>query len=147
MKKCIAIILALTCVSCLAGCSPNEYITGTIKFYSEPTKEFTDPVSVISIKLSNEQAKEIKTAINNVNEWTNDYTVNRLEYYFDGELNFSDSNTVYYFSYEYNLIYYDHYFAGIAAEEMQYIKDMGMSAKDSSEVSVRYDHGYIFKGW
>ncbi len=37
---------------------------------------------------------------------------------------FSDSEFVYYFSYEYSLIYYGSYFAGISDEDMQFIKDI-----------------------
>ena len=57
MRKLIPLILSLAFVLALVGCSnsSNEDITGTIKFYSEPTKEFTDPVSVTSIELSKDQ--------------------------------------------------------------------------------------------
>ena len=110
----------------LVGCSnvSKEDITGNMKFYSEATKEFAAPISTTSIELSKEQVKEIKSILNNGKEWLDDHTVNRLEYYFDGEFNLSDSEFVYYFAYEPNIIYYDHYFAEITAEEMQFLKDI-----------------------
>lgn len=105
----------------------NEDTAGTIKFYSETTKEFTEPVSTTSIELSKEQEKEIKRILKNVKEWTDDHSVNRLAYYFDGEFTLSDSEFVYYFTYEYNVIYYDHYYAEIGTEEMEYIKSIGVT--------------------
>ena len=124
MKKLIALLLALVCVLGLVGCSntSNEDAAGTIKFYSEATKEFTEPVSSTSIELSKKQEKEIKKILKNVKEWTDDHSVDRLAYYFDGEFTLSDSEFVYYFTYEYNVIYYDHYYAEIGAEEMEFIK-------------------------
>ena len=60
-----------------------------------------------------------------MDEWTDDHSVDRLEYYFDGDFQFSDREYTYYFTYEYNVIYYDHYYAEIPAEDMQHIKDLG----------------------
>lgn len=134
MKKLMTLVLALVCVLSLVGCSNTsneditgtikEDITGTIKFYSEATKEFTDPVSVTSIELSKEQIEEIKAILDNVEDWVDDHAVNRSEYYFDGEFKLSDSEFVYYFTYEYDVIYYDHYIGKITAEEMQFIKNI-----------------------
>ena len=50
--------------------------------------------------------------------------VDRLAYYFDGDIQFADREHTYRFTYEYNVIYYDHYFAEIPEEDMQYIKSM-----------------------
>lgn len=126
MKKYIAWFLVLLCVLGLIGCSSpsNEDITGTIKFYSEATKEFTTPVSSTSMELSKAQAEEIKRILHNVTEWVDDHSVDRLAYYFDGEFQLSDSEFVYYFTYEYDVIYYDHYIGKITAEEMQFIKSI-----------------------
>ncbi len=110
---------------------PAEYtnnISGTIKFYYEPTKEFTEPVGegITSLSSNHGEAykiiKELKTIIENVGEWIDDYAVNRDAFYFNGEIKFSDSDTVYYFSYEHRIIYYDHYYGEITEEEMQYIR-------------------------
>ena len=126
MKKFIALVLALVCVLGLVGCSntSNEDIIGTMKFYSEATKESTDPVSATSKELSKEQIVEIKAILDNVEDWVDDHAVNRSEYYFDGEFTLSDSEFVYYFTYEYDVIYYDHNIGKITAEEMQFIKNI-----------------------
>ncbi len=123
MKRIITLISALVCIVGLVGCSAED-ITGTITFYSEATLEKTEPVSDTSFELSNEQVKTIKKIIKNVKEWTDDSVVDRLPFYFDGEIKFTDSEFVYYFCYERNVIYYYHYFAGITAEEMQFIRSM-----------------------
>lgn len=125
MKKLMALLLALVCVLGLVGCSnTSKDITGTIRFYSEATKEFTDPVSATSIELSKAQEKELKRILKNVKQWVDDRLVNRLPYYFDGEFKLSDGEFVYYFTYEHDVIYYDHYFAKITTEEMQFIKSI-----------------------
>ncbi len=123
MKKLIGFLLALVCVLGLVGCSDKD-TTGTIKFYSEPTKEFTDPVSATSFELSKDQIGKIKKVLDNVEEWVDDNLVNRLEYYFDGEFQLSDREFVYYFAYENNVIYYDHCIGKVGAEEMQVIKSI-----------------------
>lgn len=108
--------------------SATANISGTIKFYYEPTKEFTEPVGEGLLSLNNhgesqEIIKELKAIITNVDEWVDDYTADRdMTFYFNGEIQFSDSDTVYYFSYEYRVIYYDHYYAEITEDEMQYIR-------------------------
>lgn len=124
MKKISIIISCLTLfviLLMLAGCG-GENIHGTIKFYDEPTVEFAEPVGMSTTNLSDKQVEEIKKIISNVDGWTDDYDVDRVEFYFDGEIEFSDSDTVYYFSYERNVIYYDHCFGHITEEEMEYIK-------------------------
>lgn len=100
---------------------------GTIIFYSEPTEERTEPVSVETIQLSSEQIREIKNIIDGAKEWDDDYAVDREAYYYDGEIKLPDSEFIYYFTDEYNVIYYDHYFAEISHEYMEYI--MGLSDK------------------
>ena len=57
--------------------------------------------------------------------WVDDRLVDRLAYYFDGEFRFDGTDTVYYFTYEYNVVYYDHYFADIGEEAMGYIRSLG----------------------
>lgn len=120
MKKLAVFSLVLVCIFGLAGCS----IKGTIAFYSEATLERTVPVSVTAVELSRAQTKEIQEIIDNVNDWNDDDLVNRMHFYFDGEIELSGSEFVYYFSYEKNVIFYDHYFAVISAEEMQFIKGL-----------------------
>lgn len=107
-------------------CSPMESNEkrGTIDFYSVPTRERTEPEIVASFALTKEQEKEIKRIINGVKEWTDDHSVDRLAYYFDGEIKLSDREYIYYFTYEYNVVYYDHYYAEISENDMEYIKGL-----------------------
>jgi len=112
-------------------CTPKEENAGsgggTISFYSEPTRENTEPAVVDCSSISKKQAKELRRIIDDVGEWIDDHSMDRLAYYFDGHIEFSGDKTLYYFTYEYNVIYYDHYFAEIPAEDMQVIKDIAIS--------------------
>jgi len=100
---------------------------GTITFYAEPTREGTKPVDPSISTISQKRADKLQKIIDDVDEWIDDHTVDRLAYYFDGHIEFSGNNTLYYFTYEHNVIYYDHYFAQISAEDMQVIKDIAIS--------------------
>lgn len=101
---------------------------GIITFYDEPVREAqnsSEPVRVQScVELSDEQADRIRDILNHVEEWVDDHAVDRLAYNFDGEFQLVDREYIYYFTYEYNVIYYDHYFAEIPDNEMQYLKDI-----------------------
>ena len=112
-------------------CTPKDENAGsgggTISFYSEPTRENTEPAVVDCSSISKKQAKELRRMIDDVDEWIDDHSVNRLAYYFDGHIEFSGDKTLYYFTYEYNVIYYNHYFAEIPAEDMQVIKDIAIA--------------------
>ena len=124
MKRILAIAFTFTMLlAALTGCVAED-ITGTITFYSEATLEKNEPVSDTSFELSKEQVKAIKKIIKNVKDWTDDCVVDRLPLYFDGEIKFSDSEFIYYFSYDSRVIYYDHYFSVISDDEMQEIKDI-----------------------
>lgn len=130
MKKVLALVLALAVLVGLAGCSArsewNENGTaGTITFYSEPTHEHETPVTAATVELTRAQAKTIRKALDGVKNWVDDHLVDRLAYYFDGEFRFDGTDTVYYFTYEYNVVYYDHYFADIGEEAMGYIRSLG----------------------
>lgn len=130
MKKILALVLALACLASLAGCSvpaagDGEDAAGAITFYSGPTHERETPVTAATVELTREQAKTIRKALDGVKNWVDDYSVDRLAYYFDGEFQFSGEDTVYYFTYEYNVVYYDHYFADVGEETMGYIKSLG----------------------
>jgi len=107
-------------------CTPKDSkeTKGTIKFYSEPTKEGTEPVVVATIELTNKQVSKIKNIFAGVKEWYDDHAVDRWAYYYDGEIMLHDSEFIYYFTDEYNIIYYDHYFGEIQHEDMEYIKSL-----------------------
>ena len=130
--KTLVFLLQLCMIVSLVGCgkqtNERESITATLHFYYEPTLERTTPNGMSTTELNSEHTtdaeyiKGIKRILDDVDEWDDDYTANRLEYYFNGDIKFSDSDFVYYFSYENNVIYYDHCFAKIADADMEYIK-------------------------
>lgn len=96
-----------------------------IKFYEEPTKEGRKPEVAATIELTDEQIQTVKNILEGAKEWDDDYAVDREAYYFDGEIIFPDSEYVYYFTNEYNLIYYDHWFAEIHQDDMELIMGFG----------------------
>lgn len=100
---------------------------GTISFYAEPTREGTDPVDFHCSTISKKQAAELRKIIDDVDTWVNDALVDRLAYYFDGHIEFAGDKKLYYFSYEYNVIYFSQQFAEIPAEDMQVIKDIAIA--------------------
>jgi len=100
---------------------------GTISFYREPTREGADPVDPHCSSISKKQAEELRKIIDDVDTWVNDALVDRLAYYFDGHIEFAGDKKLYYFSYEYNVIYFSQQFAEIPTEDMQVIKDIAIS--------------------
>lgn len=105
--------------------------SGVIKFYAEATAESTDPISFILIHLSNEEENQIKTIIENINYWTDDNIVDREGFFFDGEIKFSGTDHIYYFSYDSLIIYYDHFFAEISEQDMRHIQEISEQCKNS----------------
>jgi len=98
--------------------APNkclDEVAGNMTFYEEPVKEAQNGTGTVTVRLSRdlneEQADKLKDILDDVDEWVDDRSVDRLAYYFDGDFEFSDREHSYYFTYEYNVIYYDHYFA------------------------------------
>ena len=121
--------------------APNkclDEVAGNITFYEEPVKEAQNGNGTITVSLSRdlnkEQADMLKDILDDVDEWVDDHSVDRLAYYFDGDFELSDGEHSYYFTYEYNVIYYDHYFAEIPAEDMQYIKDLGTECLELPDI-------------
>lgn len=100
---------------------------GTISFYAEPTRENADPVEISTSTISEKQAEKLRSILDDVDTWTNDAAVDRWAYYFDGYIEFAGDRRRYYFTYEYNVIYFDLQFAEIPAEDMQVIKDIALS--------------------
>ena len=126
MKKITALLLALIFVLSLPACSDDD-TTGVATFYSDSTLERNEPTSSVDVELSEEQVKRIKRIIKSVRNPTDDAACDRLEFYFDCEIKFSDSEFVYYFSYKYQVVYYDHYFGGISEEDVKYLGELGQS--------------------
>lgn len=137
MKQCLALVLTLAILAGLSGCSApaEEGAAGTITFYSGPTHERETPVGETTLDLTKEQAKTIRKALDAVDSWVDDHFVDRTAYFFDGDFRFDGEDTVYYFTYEYNVVYYDHYFADIGAEAMEYIKGLGAGVVPAVEES------------
>ena len=92
-----------------------------IRFYEEPTKEGKEPEVAVTVELTDEQIRTVKNILEGAKEWDDDYAVDREAYYFNGEIIFPDSEYIYYFTDEYNLFYYDHWFAEIHSEDMDLI--------------------------
>ena len=78
-----------------------------IKFYEKATKEGKEPEVAATIELTDEHIQKVKNILEGAKEWDDDYAVDREH--------------IYYFTDEYNLIYYDHWFAEIHSEDMDYI--------------------------
>ena len=112
-------------------CTPKDENAGsgggTISFYTEPTREGTKPALSGATSLSKKRAEELRKIIDDVDTWVSDALVDRLAYYFDGHIEFAGDKTLYYFTYEYNVIYFHQQFAEIPAEDMQYIKDIAIA--------------------
>ena len=115
---------------------------GTISFYAEPTREGTDPVDFHCSTISKKQAAELRKIIDDVSftipEGTTTAIVgpsgsgkttltSLMAHYFDGHIEFAGDKKLYYFSYEYNVIYFSQQFAEIPAEDMQVIKDIAIA--------------------
>lgn len=113
---------------------------GTITFYTEPVREAqsqegTDAIEeLFHRELTYEETRKLIKIIDDVDEWVDDHSVDRLSYYFDGAFWLYEKDHVFYFTYEYNVIYYDHYYAEIPAEDMQYIKDLGAECVELPDV-------------
>ena len=158
MKKITSLLLALTFILSLFGCS-EEDATGVATFYSDSTLERNEPTSSVDVELSKDQVKRIKKIIKSVRNPTDDAACNRLEFYFDCEIKFSDSEFVYYFSYKYQVVYYDLYFGGISEEDVKFLMELGKSVgmpkgfevptdnvKSVSVVSSPFTYEYSFSG-
>ena len=115
----------------------SNKVYGTAVFYDGPVKEAQASKRSItvghSIELTQEQADKLKAVVDNVNEWTDDHMVDRLAYWFDGHFELADREFEYYFTYQYNVIYYDHYFAEIPEEDMDYIRGLSAELPESSD--------------
>lgn len=127
MKQLFLFIVALSCAVSLIGCASEE-ITGSVRFYSAPTNERTEPAAAVTVELSKEQAKAVRRIIEGIDGWTDDCLVTRLGFHFDCEVKLSDGEHIYYIGYEQHVIYYDHYFSGISDEDIEFIKDIGSGA-------------------
>lgn len=117
--------------------APNkclDEVSGNITFYEDPVKEAQNGNGTVTVRLyrdlNEEQADKLKDILDDVD----DHSIDRLAYYSDGDFELSDREHTYHFTCEYNMIYYDHYYAEIPAEDMQYIKDLGAECVELPDV-------------
>ncbi len=97
---------------------------GYAAFYDKPTEEFTVPSGSRSVELTEEQSRRLSEIIGSVERWTDDHLTDRVSFFFDGEIHLPGDEPIYYFCDEYDAIYYDHYFAQLSAEDMDYIMSL-----------------------
>lgn len=122
MKKARAFaVFCLLCTVLLSGCGEKG---GHIKYYAEPTEEFTPAVISGEADLTAAQARTVRRVIRRVKEWYDDNAVNRLSFYFDGEFTLSGSDTIYYFSCDQRVIYYDHYYGSISEKDVSSLQEL-----------------------
>ena len=113
---------------------------GTITFYTEPVREAQSQEGKGAIEerlhrdLTYEETRKLSKIIDDVDEWVDDHTVDRLAYFFDGAFWLYEKDHVFYFTYEYNVIYYDHFFAEIPETDMQYIKGLGVENDELPDI-------------
>ena len=69
-------------------------------------------------------SEKLRGIVDGIRFWTNDDMVDRVKFYFDGDMVFSDREYIYYFSYEQREIYYDHYFAQLSQKDVEYLKSL-----------------------
>ena len=109
----------------------EEPVTVTLLFYEKPTREKTTPDIGRTITISGDRPggteliNEIKSFVDKFRFWNDDYLTDRVQFYFDGDITFSDRESVYYFSYEQRELYYDHYFVQITSKDVEYLKSLG----------------------
>ena len=105
-------------------------VIAALHIYDGPTLEKTEPKGIRRVILDGsdpdevEAINEIKSIIDGIRFWTNDEMVDRLEFYFDGDIVFSDREFVYYFSFDKRTVFYDQYFSTISQKDMEYIRSI-----------------------
>ncbi len=106
-----------------------EESAGCIRFYSEPIREAQNSDETHEVRVSRElnekQVAVLNGILDKVRRWSDDYLTDRVSFYFDGEFELVGKEHRYFFTYEYNVIYFDHYFFEISQEDMEYIKSLG----------------------
>jgi hypothetical protein len=105
-------------------------VIAALHIYDGPTLEKREPKGIRRAILDGsdpdevEAINEIKSIIDGIRFWTNDEMVDRLEFYFDGDIVFSDREFVYYFSFDKRTVFYDRYFSTISQKDMEYIRSI-----------------------
>ena len=129
--ECIVRVTAVSTRTEKVDPAEEEPVTVTLLFYEKPTREKTTPDIGRTITISGDRPggteliNEIKSFVDKFRFWNDDYLTDRVQFYFDGDITFSDRESVYYFSYEQRELYYDHYFVQITSKDVEYLKSLG----------------------
>ena len=108
---------------------------GEVRYYEAATEEGDRPVVSRTAPLTEKQAQALREMLDGVDHWYDDRWFDRLQFYFDGEFQFADSDTVYFFSYKSCVIYYFEiteenpfggYFAEIPERDMDQLRWIGL---------------------
>lgn len=134
MKRVWALLFAAVCLLLSAcGAAQAEGTTpqsqeepaadaSSIVFYNAPAKEFADPGGKTFLPLTKRQVQTLQAMVDGVGQWMDDNLVDRLAFSFNGYFTLSDREAAYYFSYDQNVLYCDHYYAEVSAGQMQQIR-------------------------
>ena len=129
--ECIVRVTAVSTRTEKVDPAEEEPVTVTLLFYEKPTREKTTPDIGRTITISGDRPggteliNEIESFVDKFRFWNDDYLTDRVQFYFDGDITFSDRESVYYFSYEQRELYYDHYFVQITSKDVEYLKSLG----------------------
>ena len=106
-------------------------MTATLRYYKNPTLEKKEPEIGNTVLLNAkdpadaEKIDGVKAILDKKSwMWTNDQMVDRVEFYFDGDITLSDREFVYYFSFGQKELYYDHYFTELLPKEVEYLQSL-----------------------
>ena len=106
-------------------------MTVTLRYYEKPTLETKEPENSNTVLLNAkdpadaEKIDGVKAILDKKSwMWTNDQMVDRVQFYYDGDITLSDREFVYYFSFGQQVLYYDHYFTGLQPKEVEYLKSL-----------------------
>lgn len=95
-------------------------VNGTVSIYEKPTKEKTEPTIESSFVLSENRMNKL-FALLKKQKWASDALVDRLNFYFDGEIYY---NAPIYFGYDDGIVYYDGYFCELSKDDIKYFKEI-----------------------
>ena len=119
MKRCFCLLLAVMLLLPLTACGEKKPVrgekAGTLTFYRDPTEEGKHPSSSYAVRLSSAECEAIREMLNGAS-WQDDNAADREPFFFDGSFSFAGEETVYYFSFDACVIYYDHFYAVVSEE-------------------------------
>ncbi len=120
----IAVIaLIVTAVCFLTDPVKEEENTAgyTVSYYDAPTRENLSPVISKTARISSEHFEPMFKKLEN-SEWTNDAAVDRLPYYFDGQIDTGEH--IIFFAFEQKVLYCEGYFTGLSDENSEFLQTL-----------------------